>query len=239
MCDLISSLIDYQSTVRFHPILRWRSSWIGIGETIRFRILLLLYSPYRLLIYVDAICIIGTAFPWGGGGRCRWHTERRVHIVLYIYIYSWPGRVNVVNQREIANTNAQKPIRNWKRLFLFPPPRGPDGGLLSNFRKFIKPRVVAVAAETYNSNHINIQLCVKCVRIRRIWFFDCVVVRGARGGSHRGGRGFMAFAHGTTTPLFTGTNWTTHYRPQTANERVVGQGLVAPTGVPVNAHHNL
>jgi len=187
--DLIPSHINYQSDAEFHSILRWRSFWIGIGETIRFRILLLLYSPcipllafYMSTQYVSSIHRILMVMAREVGG-----TERRVHIVslqyihlCYIYIYSWPGKVNVVNQRESEDTGAQKPIRNWKRLFLFPPPRGPDGGsgLLSNFRKFIKPRVVAVATETYNNNNINIQLCVKCVRIRRIWFFDCVVFRG-------------------------------------------------------------
>lgn len=113
-------------------------------------------------------------------------------------------------------------------MFLFPPSRGPNdgGGLLSNVRKFIKPRVVAVAAETYNNNNnINIQLYV-CVCVFEEFDFSFVLcplwleveVIGVVEDLWRS-------PTGSPPPLFTGTNWTTHYRPQTTNE-----GLVCPTG---------
>jgi len=171
-----------------------------------------LYSPFPYA-YVDAICVIGKSVTCCGGGKEAYtHNFIVVYIFympIYIGIYSFPERVNVVNLRKRSNTNAQKPIRNWKRLFLFPPSRGPNGGCggseLSNFRKFIKPRVVVVAAETYKNNNINIQLCVYvCVKrtyLKNLIFRLCCWPREAEGVSHRGGRGFMAFAHGTTTTV--------------------------------------
>lgn len=81
-------------------------------------------------------------------------------------------------------------------------------------------------------------MCEMCAYSKNLIFRLCCF-SWARGGSHRGDRGFMAFARGTNTPLFTGTNWTIHYRPQTINERVVGPELVGPTGVPANAHRYL
>jgi len=104
--------------------------------------------------------------------------------------------------------------------------------------KFLKiyqaPYVVVVAAETYknNNNTINIQLCVcvKCVRIRRIWFFDCVVSVGPEVKVIGVAEDLWRSPTGLPLPLFTGTNWTKHYRPQTTNE-----GLVGLTGGSLNA----